>query len=701
MSAIRKLIDRLVLGAVAKSKTYGPNDLWLRGLSGNAGISWDNENVVNAYANSAIAYACISRIAKDIAGVPLLFLSDPEEPESERPAKDPVRALFTAPNNVMGCRRLIEYTLMLHRLRGEVFWVFDDPARPREVYPWFDPRKWREKATAVALTGWEFQDGGTSFAHIPGEVLHVSDPNPANPWRGQSPLQAAARPLDIDVYGDRLNAGTIKGGGERGLTFSTEALLHPDEYDQLLSDINARRRGDGSPNKDWIMHGNLHIEDPKLTSADLDILALQGPAKGKVCYVYGLAPVLIGDDDSAQFKSAPEAKKIYWQQTLVPLVRSFESAWDRFFVDRRNMGTYVRFDLSKVPALQDDENEKAKTAFLYAKMGVPLVALNSRFGLGFDDADLALVDDFNLTPAMPMAPPAEPDDDEQPAKRYTPPHLKGLTREIIKARSKDSRFRIQRQRRLANLERSTRNKWGQVVGEYKAKADRMVEDATAGGVVTMGTSGAIMGKLDTLWRPMGADMAAAVDPAHTEAAAEGMASIQELVDGKSVEWSLRRKAVGMFTPDTLAVMKKRGKYIEFNIPDAMRFEINEAVHDAVAAAVNEGASVDSVAAAVKRFFTTVGNQAQTIAVTEVGTLYSTSRFDEMGAQGFASHEWLTSIDEATRDGINSEYNHQDADGEVRRLGEKFSSGLAYPLEDGGDPGNVINCRCETIPAVEE
>jgi uncharacterized protein with gpF-like domain len=91
-----------------------------------------------------------------------------------------------------------------------------------------------------------------------------------------------------------------------------------------------------------------------------------------------------------------------------------------------------------------------------------------------------------------------------------------------------------------------------------------------------------------------------------------------------------------------------------------------------------------------------GNRAVTIARTEIGTAYSVSRDAEMKAQGFDRHQWLTAGDDLVRDG---EFSHTSCDNEVRMIGELFPCGLAFPMAPGGEAGNVINCRCETIPLV--
>jgi SPP1 gp7 family putative phage head morphogenesis protein len=134
-------------------------------------------------------------------------------------------------------------------------------------------------------------------------------------------------------------------------------------------------------------------------------------------------------------------------------------------------------------------------------------------------------------------------------------------------------------------------------------------------------------------------------------------------------------------------------------------EMGEKVADEVLQAAASGAEAGEAVGAVTKAIRGLWSgwskgRAATIARTEVGTMYNTSRYNELPAQGFDKHEWVTSIDEATRSGEHG-YDHMSADGEVRRVGDAFSTGLNHPQETGGAPGNVINCRCETIPVVED
>lgn len=704
MSLVSRIRDAGRVLAGHRKYTYDINDLWSRGrYDGNVYVNEHNDAVASALESSAIAYACIDRMAKDAAGVPLVFLSDPEDYESDVGPSDPVASLFRKPAQGFTARRLVGWSVMMRQLRGEVFWVLVGGRRsPKMIAPWYDPLGWREIVSGdEGLVGWEYHRGDHDMRLAAGDVLWMGQDNPANPYRGLPPLRAAASALGIDTMGDTLQESMIKRGGERGLVLATEMMLDPEQYEQVVRNLAMRRPGAGLASRDFIVEGGMTLQNPDFTKEDIDILAWQNAAKDKICAVYGMAPVLIGDDDAAQYKSAPEAVSMYWRQTLVPLLKSFEDSWDAFFVERQNMRTYVRFDISGVPALQEDEGERAAVVKQYWDMGVPFQELNERYGLGFSDEAVMAADLPPLAPGPAKPEPAEDDDSGQEGGEKSAGRL---TNKIIRQRAADSRFRIQRVRRLARLERSVWNNLKGLGVEYRGKTLEAIRAALdEHGASETGATAAAMAILE-LAGPFGRALEEGVAPAHQEAAEIGAASIQELVDGKMLEWHDRRKAIS-FAPETEVTMARRREWLrEYSGPGWVQ-EAAAKVAEIIKEAGREGESVGTVANKVLGVARDLWNgwtseRAKTIARTEVGTLYNTSRYGEMGAQGFTKHEWVTSIDEATRDGINSEYDHLSADEEVRRLGEQFSTGLTHPQQSGGAAGNVINCRCETIPVID-
>jgi hypothetical protein len=76
---------------------------------------------------------------------------------------------------------------------------------------------------------------------------------------------------------------------------------------------------------------------------------------------------------------------------------------------------------------------------------------------------------------------------------------------------------------------------------------------------------------------------------------------------------------------------------------------------------------------------------------------SMAAYDQSGV--VESVEWLSMLDNRTRDGENSPYDHWSAHGQKQPLGRGFEvSGelLRYPGDPWASAGNRINCRCTTI-----
>lgn len=687
------LAQRIKMAAKVLTKaalTYDINSLWQGGgYTGNVGVGLTGAGIDNAYHACSIAYACIDRMAKDAAGVPLKFLRDPEDMDSDVPDTDPVAALFKSPAQGFTTRRLVGWSTMMRQLRGECFWSMEMKGNtPAMIAPWFDPNGWKEQVSEdEGLYGWEYRQGNTHFIKPAGEVLWFGQDNPNNPYRGISPLQAAAKAVAIDTTGDTLQADVLRKGGERGLVVSYDGTLSPAQYEQLIANLATRRPGAGQASRDFILE-NLKLENPDFTKEDLDILSWQGASKNKICHVYGMAPVLIGDDDSAQYKSAPEAIRLYWNQTLVPLLRSYEDGWDAFFVQRRAMNTYVRFDFSKVLALQPDQNEQIKAARGVWDMGMSFEAVNERYGLGFSDKAAGFADAMPR-PAAPVTPPPET---KPPAKAV---HLKLLTNAIIKARSRSTRFRVQRVRMLAKLERSTWNNLKGTASEYQTKTIAATKASLEKHGMTERGARAATSAMTKMANPMGTAMVKDVRPGHEGAAQVGTASIHELTTGKMVEWHHMEKAVS-FAPAAEAVMAKRGSYIRSTLAPDLIDTMNDLVNAIVQQAGEQGEAIGFVTGKMREAWGAWSKgQALTIARTEVGTMYNTSRYEEMVDQEFEKHEWVTSLQESTRE------SHANADGEIRPLDQPFSTGLMHPLENGGPPEEVINCHCETIPVVED
>lgn len=694
---------RRTLGA-AIVKAFDLNSMFLTGQEMPWTPGWSgNVNVGAAYENCGTAYSCIRRKALDISSAPLLFLRDPEKADREVEPSHPIRRLWAQPHLQFSREQMVQFFVTFLELRGEAFFVFDDPDRPRQVLPFYDPAWWQfEKGEDDAPVLWRMQHDAQMKTYLPSEVLHHRYICPSDPYRGQSPLKAAANDFAINVGGGTLQRSIIDRGGERSILYSVPSEFTPGQREQAKAALLGRRQRKGEIGRDSLLPTGVTVVDPKFIEDDYDILAAMPRSDEGICNVYGVpASLLSGKDDNyATFRGR---MKVYWSNTLVPTIRGIEGAFDSFFA--RRFGVYVRFDLAKVEALKDNLADQVVVAGQLKTAGWPWAAIEERLKIGtpldlIPEANTVLVSGM-LAPAdklieewanpvepAPVVPPVAPP--PAPASE-PPPDGKGARSSVhernlaIRRRALDPRETIARTRRLAKLERELKSGWRGLVSTYKGKAVRIAESA--------GTDVARL-KHDLAQLVPGFQTAAIdlIQPAHRAAAREGMTSIL-LITGKA-DWAdqqiIREAQIPELSPAAREWIAKRKPLIE-----GMGPSLFDDVMSAVETAVTDGAEASEVAALVAERFDVRASRAITIARTEVGTAYNVSRYAEMGEQGFEYHEWMTAEDELVRD------EHADCDGEVRAMGELFPCGLAYPMEDGGDAANTVNCRCSTLPVEKE
>lgn len=667
-----------------------------------------------AYSNSWVAYACISRIATDASGIPLYVLSNPTDPDSRVPAGHPLAMLFAYPSPFFSQSEMVEWLFTWLSLRGEFFVRFDDPINPKQMLFWDDPAYWREVMADNVPAAWKFQNGGQAFTGSLAEVLHTGMVNPANPWRGQAPLQAAAYAYSIDSNADVLQNDIIKRGGDKTAVWEFPPSLTADQREQGKAQLRGMRPSDGTVMRDMVVPVGAKLMDNKFMDADLAILESQQMQPDKICAVYGLSKSLLGIEDIDKYATFQGRLKVYFTQTLIPMIRKVESAFDSYFC--RYYGSqwrgFVRFDMRAVEALFEDTVERFTAASTAHAAGIPWTECNRRFRLGLDldaipgagavmvSSALAPIDKLiaewdapadepSLPPAVAETPDAPP---EKSVTAAAPIRKDGLTQALVRKRAGDTRAKIQRDMRLLKAQGKYRGEHRKLIAETSKAATGGVPSEPTPANVRQAIEGAFAGVPDKM-----TGMAAKYQQI---GAREGQQAIVELVTGKMSDAEVNvLKASAPWRPEVTAHIRERENLIQGMAKDLFDDVISAAIE-----AVSEGAESHEVQSIIaQRMQSAPGgsNRAVTIARTEIGTAYSVSRDAEMRGQGFGKHMWMTSGDDGVRDGSEpNEFDHAQCHEEVRTIGENFSCGLPFPMAPGGEAGNVINCRCETIPLVE-
>lgn len=124
------------------------------------------------------------------------------------------------------------------------------------------------------------------------------------------------------------------------------------------------------------------------------------------------------------------------------------------------------------------------------------------------------------------------------------------------------------------------------------------------------------------------------------------------------------------------------------------------VNNAVTQGIIQGESLDKIAKRLTdKLVTGNENKMKTFARTAMTGAQNSGRQQSMkDAENLGielEKQWMATLDSHTRD------SHADIDGETVPVNSKFSNGLEYPGEAGGDPAEVYNCRCTMVSDIKK
>ena len=346
------------------------------------------------YKQSTWVYAAASWIAQNGASVPFKLLSGSADDPSDVTA-GPWFDLFQNPNPEHPVGEFWELTLTWLMLPpGEVFWIktssMGEPIRtPTEVPSWLWPSsgsEWRplkDKRTG-ALLMWEQRKGNTIRKYEPHQVAHMRLPNPDDPLRGQSPMEAARRSVRTDEKAEAWNEAVLDNGAEPGTVWKIPGIS-PEQVPGVRRQIEDRHGGPRRANRTAILnHKDADVIKTGMTHTEMGFSQQREWARQEVASAYKLPLFVLSVLGDVHRETSREALKLAWTSGVIPHLTRIEGALKAQLFDGVTWGV---FDIATVKVLARDENERRDMAVKDAALGIPLEDVNTRHDLGYEVPD--------------------------------------------------------------------------------------------------------------------------------------------------------------------------------------------------------------------------------------------------------------------------------------------------------------------------
>ena len=234
----------------------------------------------------------------------------------------------------------------------------------------------------------EGQPYSEGFPLLPEDVAHIKLPNPLDPLEGLgygwSPFGVAGRSVDIDNdVTDFLKLFFERGSMITGV-LSFDVPLRDDIVDKIISRWDDKYGGF----KKWgigVLDRGATYQRIGLTFDEMGFDSLDSRNETRILSPFGVPPILIGSRiglERSTYSNYEGARKAVWEDTIYPESRLYEVEYQK----QLNEGeTFIKFDFSKVPAMQKDMPVLTNSAYTLFQMGVPTNVALLAHGLQLGD----------------------------------------------------------------------------------------------------------------------------------------------------------------------------------------------------------------------------------------------------------------------------------------------------------------------------
>lgn len=326
------------------------------------------------YGKNAIVHACVREISRSAPSARLQVRRKLKNAQTEVWEEHPLQKVLDRPNQHQGQKAFVELYYTYLNIDGNAFIIREKKGR-RTVALWLPrPDRMRPVIEGNDLVGYVYvPETGEPIAWLPEEVIHVKEPNPADPYeglgRGMAPLSAAAVETDVD---NRATAYSKKFFDNAAVPFGllkSKNVLSDPEVARIRRRIKEQYSGEDNWHEMMILDADADYQKMGLDLQEMAFVDLRAISETRICAAFKVPPILIGVKaglDASTYSNYTQARRAMWEDKIIPDNGKLADELSADLSDELGPDGMITHDYSNVVALQEDRNNR----FARANQGV-------------------------------------------------------------------------------------------------------------------------------------------------------------------------------------------------------------------------------------------------------------------------------------------------------------------------------------------
>ena len=351
--------------------------------------------VKEAYAINPTVFACVNCCAQSASIVPLSLHKKDAKGQFENVFSHPILDLLENPNETQTQSEFMEEIVMDLLLCGNAL-VYKNRAKDGngkvkkggKVYEldtlnpdWVDYRV--DKGVIVEYRGKKDSPIEKNIWDA-SEIIHFRLANPLNKYWGMSPIQAAARAIDVDSKILNWWLETLENGCVKDVLFKTKHDLNEKQLQRVRSLVQQQLTGWANGRGYMILGHEFDAQFLNMNPKEMDFTGSRQLSSKEIMRIFRVPPPMLGELEHSTYNNIKEARQSFWLDTIMPILNDICAVFTKrlvpdFGLDIRNY--YISYDAFAIEALERLYLEKWDYVVKMVNVGVPLNIAVKRLNL--------------------------------------------------------------------------------------------------------------------------------------------------------------------------------------------------------------------------------------------------------------------------------------------------------------------------------
>lgn len=395
MKAKLPIIGEIRTGADAKPKTKGAKapkeklspsglgagflELGERPLSGEKAIS---ERLIRSF--GSWVYANITALAEEVSKIEFELYKVTivkGEPTFTEIKSHPILDLLDKPNEFTTASQFFYLTEAYLELTGDAFYLKDRPSQPTSLVQ-LQPDKITinlgdpsEGDNIIeSYTYRDTVDGKTyEVTYDPDLIIHQKTPNPGNPFRGKSVVEAASLSIDTSNLAQEFLKVFFDNAAVPNFALSSDQRITDEDVKRIQKQLKSKYGGVRNAFKTMILGGGLKPVSVQQTGQQMQLIELLDSMRDTIMAMFKNTKASLGIVEDVNRANA-EASLLSWKQSVIkPKMGRITDTLNEFLVPSFGSNLVLGF-CDPVP--EDESEDVAKVQELYSNAKTQVMSLN-------------------------------------------------------------------------------------------------------------------------------------------------------------------------------------------------------------------------------------------------------------------------------------------------------------------------------------